>query len=81
MWGCWWNRDIRRFVRLSGVHVVEREEKHFGTTHYMVLTPFKSLSESRDFLQSQSQQQQQQGGEEKEKQSSGGRRGLRPIKA
>lgn len=38
-WGCWWNRDIRRIIRMSGCHLVRREEKHFGTTHLMILTP------------------------------------------
>lgn len=47
MWGCWWNRDIRRYIRLSGAHLLEREEKHFGTSQYMVLKPFKSMAELR----------------------------------
>jgi ubiquinone/menaquinone biosynthesis C-methylase UbiE len=45
MWGCWWNRDIRRYIRLSGVQVVSREEKHFGTSQYMVLKPYKTMAE------------------------------------
>lgn len=45
MWGCWWNRDIRRYLRLSGVQVVSREEKHFGTSQYIVLKPYKTIAE------------------------------------
>lgn len=41
-WGCWWNRDIRRYLRLSGIKTVEREEKHFGTTTLITAKPFKS---------------------------------------
>lgn len=48
MWGCWWNRDIRRYIRLSGAEVVQREEKHFGTSHYIVLKPYKTLQELKD---------------------------------
>lgn len=40
-WGCWWNRDIRRYVRLAGVQVTVSEEKHFGTTHVIYGKPFK----------------------------------------
>lgn len=40
-WGCWWNRDIRRYLRLSGITTVTREERHFGTTVYITAKPFK----------------------------------------
>ncbi|RNF18809.1 methyltransferase [Trypanosoma conorhini] len=44
-WGCWWNRDIRRYLRLAGLTVVKEEEKHFGTSLYIVAKPFKSMDE------------------------------------
>ncbi|KAK7198993.1 Methyltransferase domain/ubiE/COQ5 methyltransferase family [Novymonas esmeraldas] len=44
-WGCWWNRDIRRAVRLSGLSVEKWESKHFGTSHYIVARPYKSMEE------------------------------------
>ncbi|RNF02545.1 methyltransferase [Trypanosoma rangeli] len=44
-WGCWWNRDIRRYLRLAGLTVVKVEEKHFGTSLYIVAKPFKSMDE------------------------------------
>ncbi|KAH9581966.1 hypothetical protein LSM04_001798 [Trypanosoma melophagium] len=44
-WGCWWNRDIRRYLRLAGLRVVKTEEKHFGTSQYIVAKPFKSMDE------------------------------------
>nr|CCC49892.1 conserved hypothetical protein [Trypanosoma vivax Y486] len=45
VWGCWWNRDIRRCIRLAGLTIVKREERHFGTTQYVVARPFKPLNE------------------------------------
>nr|CCC92299.1 conserved hypothetical protein [Trypanosoma congolense IL3000] len=48
VWGCWWNRDIQRYIRLSGLTVVKKEEKHFGTTHYLVAKPYKSMDEYVD---------------------------------
>eukprot|EP00758_Cryptobia_borreli_P002868 Tbor_TRINITY_DN3354_c0_g1::TRINITY_DN3354_c0_g1_i1::g.23420::m.23420 len=47
-WGCWWNRDIRRFVRTAGLTVISKEEKHFGTTQLLVLAPYKSMSELKE---------------------------------
>jgi ubiquinone/menaquinone biosynthesis C-methylase UbiE len=47
-WGCWWNRDIRRYVRLSGLHVTSREEKQFGTTTRMTCKPYKPLPPPTD---------------------------------
>jgi ubiquinone/menaquinone biosynthesis C-methylase UbiE len=44
-WGCWWNRDMRRYMRLAGIKTVTREEKHFGTTHYVVAKPWKPRCE------------------------------------
>ncbi|EPY42804.1 hypothetical protein AGDE_01119 [Angomonas deanei] len=44
-WGCWWNRDIRRIIRLSGLTVEKWESRHFGTSHYIVARPFKSMGE------------------------------------
>lgn len=44
-WGCWWNRDIRRVIRLSGLSVEKWESKHFGTSHYIIAKPFKSMEE------------------------------------
>ena len=44
-WGCWWNRDIRRIIRLSGLSVEKWESKHFGTSHYIIAKPFKSMEE------------------------------------
>ncbi|EKG01439.1 hypothetical protein TCSYLVIO_007566 [Trypanosoma cruzi] len=44
-WGCWWNRDIRRYLRLAGLTVVKMEERHFGTSLYIVARPFKTLNE------------------------------------
>lgn len=44
-WGCWWNRDIRRVVRLSGLTVEKWDNKHFGTSHYIVAKPYKSMAE------------------------------------
>lgn len=44
-WGCWWNRDVRKAIRLSGAGVVYQEERHFGTTLLTVLTPYKALNE------------------------------------
>nr|CAJ2470224.1 unnamed protein product [Leishmania braziliensis] len=44
-WGCWWNRDIRRVIRLSGVSIEKWESKHFGTSHYIVAKPYKSMEE------------------------------------
>ena len=40
-WGCWWNRDIRRVLRMSGLEVESREERHFGTTSLVVARPVK----------------------------------------
>ncbi|KAG5508805.1 hypothetical protein JKF63_05304 [Porcisia hertigi] len=44
-WGCWWNRDIRRVIRLSGLSVEKWESKHFGTSHYIIAKPYKSMEE------------------------------------
>lgn len=44
-WGCWWNRDIRRTVRLSGLTVEKWESKHFGTSHYIIAKPYKTMDE------------------------------------
>ncbi|KPI87943.1 hypothetical protein ABL78_2982 [Leptomonas seymouri] len=44
-WGCWWNRDIRRVIRLSGLSVEKWEGRHFGTSHYIIAKPFKSMEE------------------------------------
>ncbi|KPA77916.1 putative mitochondrial hypothetical protein [Leptomonas pyrrhocoris] len=44
-WGCWWNRDMRRIIRLSGLSVEKWESKHFGTSHYIIAKPFKSMEE------------------------------------
>ncbi len=43
MWGCWWNRDIRRSVRLAGLvpEPESRSDSHFGTTMMMVCKPYK----------------------------------------
>jgi SAM-dependent methyltransferase len=43
MWGCWWNRDIRRCLRLAGITPSpdSRLVAHFGTTVAMVCPPFK----------------------------------------
>ena len=39
-WGCWWNREIGRLVRLSGLSAdILAEQYHFGTTHVMVCSP------------------------------------------
>jgi ubiquinone/menaquinone biosynthesis C-methylase UbiE len=46
-WGCWWNRDIRRYLRLSGINTVTREEKHFGTTVYIVAKPWKPADQQQ----------------------------------
>eukprot|EP00759_Apiculatamorpha_spiralis_P032556 PhF_6_TR3396/c0_g1_i1/m.4867/K17803/OMS1; methyltransferase OMS1, mitochondrial len=40
-WGCWWNRDIRRFLRLSGLEITEKSYKHWGTTHIYICKPIK----------------------------------------
>jgi len=37
--GCWWNRDIGKIVRDSGLEVVEEKRWHFGTTWRYVLRP------------------------------------------
>ncbi|KAF9889129.1 hypothetical protein FE257_007618 [Aspergillus nanangensis] len=37
--GCWWNRDIGRIIRESGLEVVEEKRWHFGTTWKYVLRP------------------------------------------
>jgi len=36
-WGCWWNREIRRTVRLAGLVPTEKEAYHFGTTHVLIV--------------------------------------------
>lgn len=47
-WGCWWNRDIRRYLRLAGLtKITRREEKHMGTTHRIAVKPNKSWMGSR----------------------------------
>lgn len=35
-WGCWWNRDVEGLVKESGMEILERNDKHFGTTVVMV---------------------------------------------
>ncbi|KAL2810685.1 methyltransferase domain-containing protein [Aspergillus granulosus] len=40
--GCWWNRDIGRIVRDSGLEIVEEQRWHFGTTWRYVLRPRRS---------------------------------------
>lgn len=40
--GCWWNRDIGKIVRESGLEVVEEKRWHFGTTWRYVLKPKKN---------------------------------------
>lgn len=35
-WGCFWNRDILKLVRESGLHVKEVRRKHLGTTYLIV---------------------------------------------
>lgn len=44
-WGCWWNRDIRRVIRLSGLTVEKWDNKHFGTSHYIIAKPYKTMDE------------------------------------
>lgn len=41
-WGCWWNRDHRRYLRLAGLKVTSKEIKHFGTTMKMNVKPNKN---------------------------------------
>lgn len=48
-WGCWWNRDIRRIIRLSGLSVEQWSNKHFGTSHYIIAKPFKTMDEREAF--------------------------------
>ncbi|KAG5482378.1 hypothetical protein LSCM4_05634 [Leishmania orientalis] len=55
-WGCWWNRDIRRVIRLSGLSVEKWESKHFGTSHYIVAKPYKSMEEWERFELQRKQQ-------------------------
>ncbi|KAG5482021.1 hypothetical protein LSCM1_05735 [Leishmania martiniquensis] len=55
-WGCWWNRDIRRVIRLSGLSVEKWESKHFGTSHYIVAKPYKSMEEWDNFELQRKQQ-------------------------
>ena len=38
-WGCWWNRDIQRLVRLAGLRCKENKKMHFGTTQARICTP------------------------------------------
>lgn len=35
-WGCYWNRDILKLVRESGLRVEEVRRQHFGTTYVIV---------------------------------------------
>ena len=35
-WGCWWNRDIKKFIDESGLQVEEFKRYHFGTTYWIV---------------------------------------------
>lgn len=44
--GCWWNRDIGDIVRKSGLEVVRKKRKHFGTTWLYELKPGKQLTEA-----------------------------------
>ena len=38
-WGCWWNRDILRIVRDSGLVVVDAKRKTFGTFYAIRASP------------------------------------------
>lgn len=40
--GCWWNKDIGKIVKDSGLEVVEIRRRHFGTTWWVVLKPKSS---------------------------------------
>lgn len=42
-WGCWWNRDIPKLVKESGLIVLEEKQHHLGTTHWIVARPNKLL--------------------------------------
>lgn len=55
MWGCWWNRDIQRYLRLAGITIIKKDERHFGTTHYIVARPFKMMDELEDYRSSLSE--------------------------
>jgi methyltransferase OMS1 len=38
-WGCWWNRDIEKILRESGLEVQKVSRYHFGTTWWIELAP------------------------------------------
>jgi len=38
-WGCYWNRDILKLVRESGLRVKEVQRRHLGTTYVIVCEP------------------------------------------
>ena len=38
-WGCWWNRDIHRIVRLSGLKCQTERLLHFGSTQARICSP------------------------------------------
>merc|ERR1712157_386461 len=40
-WGCVWNRDIEQIVLDAGLKIEYISMWHFGTTFYMICTPFK----------------------------------------
>lgn len=37
--GCWWNKDIGKLVKDSGLEVVTIKRYHFGTTWWIELKP------------------------------------------
>ncbi|KNH09440.1 hypothetical protein XU18_0125 [Perkinsela sp. CCAP 1560/4] len=43
-WGCWWNRDIQRMVRLAGIECIEEKNMHFGTTQMRICKPIADNS-------------------------------------
>ena len=38
-WGCYWNRDIEKIVRESGLDITECSRWHFGTTYFIIAKP------------------------------------------
>jgi methyltransferase OMS1 len=38
-WACFFNRDIESLVEQAGLHIVHKEKRHFGTTHFIIATP------------------------------------------
>lgn len=43
--GCWWNKDIDKIVKDSGLQIVELKRKHFGTTYWIELKPISEVKE------------------------------------